>query len=518
MSSPQGGSSRAFADDSRDENYHQDAQPPSLSSDDDIQHDSPRCPWRTLAFHDQECSRYFDCPSHLLERKLSADAQAGHDTVTVEEGTSANPEVEAAENNDSDPAMLSIENLHISTTSQPQAGIENHNEASLNSSSGPSPAASLSASSSPVPTSPAADMAENTSRSAPRRTPPQQEAGQQTGLGLLEDQTVTGDIQGLPSVLSTATGRQNTPTLPPLNSASSQQGDGRHSQSSPQTGQPGHGRRSISTVPSIPQRQDSLPSSVSAGLGRALASSAQLQTQREGQLEQAPSFLHPRTAASGPPLTLPRWQPDGQATYCPICRTQFSFFIRKHHCRRCGRVVCNSCSPHRIIIPHQYIVRPPGSDYSMPSNLLVGGLGSGYFDADGMPGGERVRLCNPCVPDPNTAPPQSPPTPSASAPPQSSHHRSRSGMTSAFGTVPDTNRYGAVFTAGGGSGDPLQYYASRSRSITMVSFLTCINLSALTLTLRKEPFHAGLRARSNGSSTLEYIRATAKPVFQLLQF
>jgi FYVE zinc finger len=32
-------------------------------------------------------------------------------------------------------------------------------------------------------------------------------------------------------------------------------------------------------------------------------------------------------------IILPRWQPDAEVTYCPICRTQFSFFIRKHHCR-----------------------------------------------------------------------------------------------------------------------------------------------------------------------------------------
>lgn len=32
-------------------------------------------------------------------------------------------------------------------------------------------------------------------------------------------------------------------------------------------------------------------------------------------------------------FALPRWQPDGEVTYCPICRTQFSIFVRKHHCR-----------------------------------------------------------------------------------------------------------------------------------------------------------------------------------------
>ena len=34
----------------------------------------------------------------------------------------------------------------------------------------------------------------------------------------------------------------------------------------------------------------------------------------------------------------PRWQPDAEVTYCPICRTQFSFFVRKHHCRYVPRI------------------------------------------------------------------------------------------------------------------------------------------------------------------------------------
>ncbi|ELR05011.1 hypothetical protein VC83_05101 [Pseudogymnoascus destructans] len=100
----------------------------------------------------------------------------------------------------------------------------------------------------------------------------------------------------------------------------------------------------------------------------------------------------------------PRWQPDAEVTYCPICRTQFSFFIRKHHCRKCGRVVCANCSPHRITIPYQFIVQPPvsGPATTLPIAPLAG------RDIDHLPqfGGTKVRLCNPCVPDPNTLPPQ----------------------------------------------------------------------------------------------------------------
>lgn len=80
--------------------------------------------------------------------------------------------------------------------------------------------------------------------------------------------------------------------------------------------------------------------------------------------------------------------------------------------RKCGRVVCNSCSPHRITIPYQFIVQPPSET---PPPRTVSGIPTidvpMSTNAPGIPGlggGERVRLCNPCVPDPNIAPPQTP--------------------------------------------------------------------------------------------------------------
>lgn len=123
-------------------------------------------------------------------------------------------------------------------------------------------------------------------------------------------------------------------------------------------------------------------------------------------------------------FTRPRWQPDSEATSCPICATVFSFWYRKHHCRKCGRVVCASCSPHRITIPRQYIVRPPESLSTSPplpatSPTATPSRSPQIFDPIGedvtsflstvnpaLGGGEEVRLCNPCVPDPNPNPPQ----------------------------------------------------------------------------------------------------------------
>jgi hypothetical protein len=97
-------------------------------------------------------------------------------------------------------------------------------------------------------------------------------------------------------------------------------------------------------------------------------------------------------------------------------------------CRKCGRVVCNSCSPHRITIPYQYIVQPPTEGVSSTARTSVdtARVGSSTVVAS-LGGGERVRLCNPCVPDPNIAPPQ---TRSESQPPQQ-HGHSRSASSAA---------------------------------------------------------------------------------------
>lgn len=35
-------------------------------------------------------------------------------------------------------------------------------------------------------------------------------------------------------------------------------------------------------------------------------------------------------------------------------RSAFSLVTRRHHCRRCGRVVCHSCSSKRMLIPKLY--------------------------------------------------------------------------------------------------------------------------------------------------------------------
>ncbi|CAI7607424.1 unnamed protein product [Penicillium manginii] len=100
-------------------------------------------------------------------------------------------------------------------------------------------------------------------------------------------------------------------------------------------------------------------------------------------------------------ISLPRWQPDSEVSTCPICETIFSFWHRKHHCRKCGRV-------YIVRPPESTTTPPPGSSPPSSSNVVD-------LTGDDVPtsnsvlnpalgGGEEVRLCNPCVPDPNPNP------------------------------------------------------------------------------------------------------------------
>jgi len=65
----------------------------------------------------------------------------------------------------------------------------------------------------------------------------------------------------------------------------------------------------------------------------------------------------PKTSPGGQhtvPMAAPSkklWISDDEVSVCMCCKeTQFSMFNRRHHCRRCGRVVCKSCSQHTTII------------------------------------------------------------------------------------------------------------------------------------------------------------------------
>mmetsp|Transcript_44938 Transcript_44938/g.119582 ORF Transcript_44938/g.119582 Transcript_44938/m.119582 type:complete len:101 (+) Transcript_44938:3-305(+) len=67
-------------------------------------------------------------------------------------------------------------------------------------------------------------------------------------------------------------------------------------------------------------------------------------------------------AASGglarPRQQAPTWQADREATNCTKCKVAFSLFLRKHHCRHCGKIFCEDCSSKQCTIPQYEITKP----------------------------------------------------------------------------------------------------------------------------------------------------------------
>ncbi|MCJ8743206.1 hypothetical protein PDJAM_G00091200 [Pangasius djambal] len=58
--------------------------------------------------------------------------------------------------------------------------------------------------------------------------------------------------------------------------------------------------------------------------------------------------------ADGSPLgsKAPIWIPDLRTTMCMICTCEFTLTWRRHHCRACGKVVCQACSSNKYYLEY----------------------------------------------------------------------------------------------------------------------------------------------------------------------
>uniref|UniRef100_A0A669CS22 FYVE, RhoGEF and PH domain containing 6 n=1 Tax=Oreochromis niloticus TaxID=8128 RepID=A0A669CS22_ORENI len=74
------------------------------------------------------------------------------------------------------------------------------------------------------------------------------------------------------------------------------------------------------------------------------------------------SFISSRSqeeVRTGAPLgsKAPIWIPDLRATMCMICTCEFTLTWRRHHCRACGKVVCQACSANKYYL--EYLKNQP---------------------------------------------------------------------------------------------------------------------------------------------------------------
>jgi hypothetical protein len=62
---------------------------------------------------------------------------------------------------------------------------------------------------------------------------------------------------------------------------------------------------------------------------------------------------------TGPPATS-HWKPDETSPHCAICQKTFTWYFRRHHCRKCGFVVCGQHSLHQVSLDQNAHFHPNG--------------------------------------------------------------------------------------------------------------------------------------------------------------
>ena len=64
------------------------------------------------------------------------------------------------------------------------------------------------------------------------------------------------------------------------------------------------------------------------------------------------------TAAKDMTANMHTFKYDKKMTSCEGCSKKFTTFLRRHHCRGCGKVVCDACSRNRACLPQYGIIEP----------------------------------------------------------------------------------------------------------------------------------------------------------------
>ncbi|KAI8327182.1 ankyrin repeat-containing domain protein [Blakeslea trispora] len=56
---------------------------------------------------------------------------------------------------------------------------------------------------------------------------------------------------------------------------------------------------------------------------------------------------------------LTSWERNDQVLNCRRCHRFFNLLVRRHHCRKCGQIVCDRCSMNRMMLSTEEMVHPP---------------------------------------------------------------------------------------------------------------------------------------------------------------
>ncbi len=260
------------------------------------------CEWRTAEFHDQECLRFFDCPSHVVARRLPEDDDESEGGAAADE-TEETLEGEQRQGEDVDESVFQQESEespllahHTSDETAAVVDISSDSSSSLSSSDD-----------------------DHNSRGMIDDVPALLELSDDTRGGDGYRPASSGTREN-PIVLGDSPVQERRQTRP------GPQADSRREEEFIQRFPPSHspGDRAVPVSqllnPAIPATPSGLET---VSLATTPSPSHEFPPAQSGSIERT----------SPMEIVLPRWQPDSEVTYCPICHTQFSIFVRKHHCR-----------------------------------------------------------------------------------------------------------------------------------------------------------------------------------------
>ncbi|KAI9319036.1 hypothetical protein BX666DRAFT_1922474, partial [Dichotomocladium elegans] len=102
---------------------------------------------------------------------------------------------------------------------------------------------------------------------------------------------------------------------------------------------------------------------------------------QESSIAEAETQIQEDDNASGPRTFI--WEPDAEGKTCRRCERRFNLLSRRHHCRRCGLIVCDKCSSSRT--------------YLNPSDILQDP--NGPFESLQVLASQHHRVCDKCYAD-----------------------------------------------------------------------------------------------------------------------
>lgn len=87
----------------------------------------------------------------------------------------------------------------------------------------------------------------------------------------------------------------------------------------------------------------------------------------------------------------PSWAPDDAVSHCHNCHCSFGMFWRKHHCRVCGKIFCDTCTSHRVKLPRELDNFPSSPEGKEWQSYLIS-----WMRKNKTLGSEKERVCDVC--------------------------------------------------------------------------------------------------------------------------